>query len=75
MKLADAKEGQDFVVSSMADDDICLQALRFGIDTGTVIYVQKNITGGPVIVCKNQLEIAIGRQIAAAIEVESIPGS
>jgi Fe2+ transport system protein FeoA len=69
MKLAEAKEGRGFVVTHITGDDVTLQALRFGIDAGTAIFVEKNIAGGPVIICKNQLEIAIGREIAAAIEV------
>ncbi len=70
MKLAQAKEGCDFIVTAINGEDVCLQALRFGIDAGTLIFVEKNIVGGPVIVCKNQLEIAIGREIADAIEVQ-----
>jgi Fe2+ transport system protein FeoA len=69
MTLAEAKEGHDFVVTAVNGDSVSLHAMRFGIDAGTVVYVEKNIKGGPVIVCKNQLEIAIGREIARAIEV------
>jgi Fe2+ transport system protein FeoA len=70
MKLSEAAEGKHFEVTEITAQDIVLQALRFGIDTGTCVYVEQNIRGGPVIVCKNQLEIAIGREIAQAIEVE-----
>jgi Fe2+ transport system protein FeoA len=70
MKLSDATEGREFEVTLITDQEVVLHALRFGIDTGTRIIVEKNIRGGPVIVCKNQLEIAIGREIARAIEVE-----
>lgn len=73
MKLGEAQERAEFVVTTVEGEDVSLQALRFGIDVGTLIYVEKNIKGGPVIVCKNQLEIAIGREIANAIEVERSP--
>jgi Fe2+ transport system protein FeoA len=69
MKLGEAKEGQSCVVTAIVGDEVTIQAMRFGIDAGTAILVEKNIRGGPVIVCKNQLEIAIGREIADAIEV------
>lgn len=72
MKLSDAKEGQDFTVTAVNGSDITVQAMRFGIDEGTRIHVQKNIRGGPVIIAKNQLEIAIGRSIAEGIEVSSL---
>lgn len=70
MKLSDAVEGRQFEVIDISGQDVWVHAMRFGIDAGTVIYVEKNIRGGPVIVCKNQLEIAIGREIAQSIEVE-----
>lgn len=69
MTLADAKDGAVLIVLSTSDDEIGLQALRFGIDCGAEIEVQKNIRGGPVIVARNQMEIAIGREIAKNIEV------
>lgn len=67
--LAEAKDGQDLTVVSFSSDDIVVQALRFGIDEGSKIRVQKNIPGGPVIISKHHLEIAIGREIARAIVV------
>lgn len=69
MKLSDAKEGQKCTVVAIHGDDITMQATRFGIDSGTLIYIQKNIKGGPVVICKNELEIAIGRDIAKSIEI------
>jgi len=69
MKLTDAKDGQSLEIVEVDGDSASIQALRFGIDSGSRITVQKNISGGPVIVSKNQLEIAIGREIAAAITV------
>ncbi len=46
-----------------------LQALRFGVNPGSRIMVERKIPGGPVIVLKDQLEIAVGPEIALAIEV------
>lgn len=67
--LAEAKDGQSLTVIAFATEDIVIQALRFGLDEGSRIRVEKNIPGGPVIVSKHHLEIAIGREIARAIVV------
>lgn len=72
MTLADACDGDRLIVVSTGNDEISLQTLRFGIDSGAEIEVQKNIKGGPVIVSRNHLEIAIGREIAKNIEVSLI---
>jgi ferrous iron transport protein A len=69
MTLADAKEGDKLIVIGSKDDEVSMQTLRFGIDSGAEIEVEKNIRGGPVIVSRNHLEIAIGREIAKNIEV------
>jgi Fe2+ transport system protein FeoA len=69
MKLTEAKDGQTLEVLEVEGQAASMQALRFGIDAGSKITVQKNISGGPVIISKNQLEIAIGREIALAISV------
>lgn len=69
MKLSEAKDGQLLEVVAVDGDVASVHALRFGIDAGSKIVVQKNISGGPVIISKNQLEIAIGREIAVAITV------
>ncbi len=70
MTLSEAKDGQLLRVTGCASDEITCQALRFGIGEGSLVRVQKNITNGPVIVTKNQLEIALGRRLAQAISVE-----
>lgn len=69
MNLAEAKDGQELVVVEMADESVNKQALRFGIGKGSQIKVQKNIHKGPVIICRKQLEIAIGRELALQIKV------
>lgn len=69
MTLADAKDGDRLLVVSTTSDEISMQTLRFGIDSGSEIEVEKNIRGGPVIVMRNHLEIAIGREIAKNILV------
>lgn len=72
MTLADAKEGQLLTIENMREREIGWQAFRFGIEGGAKVHIQKNISGGPVIIVKNQLEIAIGRELAQNIEVSVI---
>jgi Fe2+ transport system protein FeoA len=67
--LTEAREGDILVVTGTRGEEVTMQALRFGINEGTEIQVHKKIPGGPVIISKNQLEIAIGPQIAVNIEV------
>ena len=69
MTLTDAREGQWLIVTGTGSSEVTYQALRFGIEEGAQIQVRKKIAGGPVIIARNQLEIAIGRQIALSIEV------
>ncbi len=70
MTLADAIEGNRFVIKATVGDDVTVQAQRFGIAAGAVITIEKNIPGGPVILSRNQMELAVGRQLALKIEVE-----
>lgn len=70
--LSEAKEGQNLTVRNITNEEITWQLLRFGLEEGSRIKVEKNIAGGPVIVSKNQLEIAIGRKIAQVIEAEPL---
>jgi Fe2+ transport system protein FeoA len=75
MTLAEALDGQKLIVVGIKSEDVLVQAVRFGIDEGANITVAKNIAGGPVVICKNQLEIAVGRDVARAIEVDLEPGN
>ncbi len=70
MTLADAIEGDKFVIKATVGDDVTVQAQRFGIAVGAIIKIEKNIPGGPVILSRNQMELAVGRQLALKIEVE-----
>jgi ferrous iron transport protein A len=71
MNLSDGKDGQWLIVTGTIGEEMTNQALRFGIGEGSRIQVQKNIPGGPIIISKNHLEIAIGRQLAKSIAVEA----
>jgi Fe2+ transport system protein FeoA len=70
MTLVEAKEGKNLIIKSTGNDELTNMALRFGIGVGSNITIVRKIPNGPVIVSRNELEIALGRQLALAIEVE-----
>jgi Fe2+ transport system protein FeoA len=72
MTLGEAREGRKFLIMHTADSAIEMQTTRFGIGKGSLVAIEKNIPGGPVIISRNQMELAIGRDIASQIMVEEI---
>ncbi len=62
MTLWEAKVGDWLEITALSDDDVALEALRYGIDEGSRIKLTAKLPGGPVVIAKNQLEIALGRQ-------------
>lgn len=67
--LSDSHDGDNVEVVDTGAEEITVQALRFGLDAGSLMQVVKNIRGGPVIIARNHLELAIGREIAKNIKV------
>ena len=69
MKLSDAKVGFTFEVISISNEKLLSDALRFGIETNSRLKVIAKLPGGPVVIQKEELQIAIGKNLAEAIEV------
>ncbi len=72
MYLDKCRRGQVVKIASIADSHIRAQAIRFGIAEGEVVHCEEIIPAGPVVVRKNNQEIAIGRGLARKIEVELV---
>ena len=72
MTLAEAKEGSRLVVTSTRSEEVTMQAIRFGIGQGAKIDITKNIKGGPVILSCNEMELAVGRELAFLLDVSEI---
>ncbi|TDO94688.1 ferrous iron transport protein A [Halanaerobium saccharolyticum] len=70
MTLAEVQKGQKFIISDISDDNIRVQALRFGISEDAGLFCEEKIPGGPVIIKRQYQEIAIGRNLAKNIKVE-----
>jgi Fe2+ transport system protein FeoA len=45
-------------------------ALRLGISAGETLTLAAKIPGGPLVVTRGDMEIALGREICKGIEVE-----
>lgn len=70
MVLADVNRGDKFQISSINNEEVRAQALRFGISEGANILCEEKIPGGPVIIKRNLQEIAVGRRLAENITIE-----
>ncbi|ADL13457.1 FeoA family protein [Acetohalobium arabaticum] len=70
MTLADVKRGDEFQITTIPEENVRAQALRFGISEGSEVSCAEKVPGGPVIVARNLQEIAVGRNLAEQIAVE-----
>ncbi|TLM98315.1 ferrous iron transport protein A, partial [bacterium] len=55
-----------------ADSMVRAQAIRFGISEGEVVRCEQVVPAGPVVLKKNNQEIALGRGLASKIRVELV---
>ncbi|PKM81846.1 MAG: ferrous iron transport protein A [Firmicutes bacterium HGW-Firmicutes-14] len=72
MSLDKCRKGQTVKIIFIGNSDVKAQAIRFGISEGEIVNCMEVIPTGPVVVRKNNQEIAIGRRLACQIEVELI---
>jgi len=70
MTLDMAKRGQILKIVNIPDATVRAQAIRFGISEGEVVMCSEVIPSGPVILRKNNQEIALGRGLARQITVD-----
>ncbi len=62
--------GARVFIRRITDPQTALMAVRLGIAEGETLSVHRKVPGGPVIVCRGKVEIALGRDICQYIEVE-----
>jgi ferrous iron transport protein A len=70
VNLESAPKNHLLEVVSIAQSKLQEDAIRFGIGQGEVVSIINKLPGGPIIIQKNQQQIAIGRELANAIEVK-----
>jgi Fe2+ transport system protein FeoA len=72
LRLTDIRRGQKAKIISMPAGYIKVQAIRLGLTEGVTIICKEYIPSGPVIVCRNRVIVAIGRELAEKIQVEAL---
>ena len=70
MNLYEAQNKFVLEVVSISDDRLLNDAYRFGIEKGEEIKVINKLPNGPIVIQKNQQQIAIGKELAKAIQVK-----
>ena len=72
MTLADVTRGQTIRIRAIEAAEVRTQALRLGLGVGATAVCQTVIPRGPIVLARSRQEIAIGRDLAHAIEVELV---
>ena len=72
MNLEDAPKKKILEIISINQEKLSEDAMRFGIEDGECVQIINKLPGGPIVIQKNQQQIAIGRELAKAIVVRLI---
>lgn len=70
LTLDQGQVGDRLQVCHISDPETATVAMRLGIATGEVLELISRVPGGPVVVRRGKIEIALGRQLCRFIEVE-----
>lgn len=70
MNLEGAPKKSILEIVSINQEKLSEDAMRFGIECGECVQIINKLPGGPIVIQKNQQQIAIGRELAKAIEVK-----
>lgn len=69
LTLEQAKVGETLLVYRITDPETATIAMRLGISEGESFFLASKIPGGPVVIRRGAVEIALGRELCRAIEV------
>lgn len=70
MTLEQAERGDRLIIKDIADPEVKVKAIRFGVTEGAEITCAEKLPSGPIVIRKGRQEIAIGRRLAQRILVE-----
>ncbi|HEY9745994.1 MAG TPA: FeoA family protein [Oculatellaceae cyanobacterium] len=70
LTLEQAKVGDVLLIRRIADPVTSTVAMRLGISEGEVLELASKVPGGPVVIRRGAVEIALGRELCRQIEVE-----
>jgi Fe2+ transport system protein FeoA len=68
--LDQAQVGSILLVKKVIDEETATIALRLGISEGEQLHLASKVPGGPLVIRRGALEIALGRELCKGIEVE-----
>ncbi len=69
MRLSEVGRGRRVAVVNVADPRLRPQAARLGIQAGALLLIKVVVPHGPVVVQTGPVTVAVGRRLAAGIEV------
>ena len=72
MTLEQANVGDRVVVGAIADPETATMAMRLGIAEGAELTLVSKVPGGPVVVQRGKVEIALGRALCKDIGVSKV---
>lgn len=61
--------GQQVSIHRFMDAEMSVLAMRFGLNEGAVVELCAKPPGGPLVLRKGSLEVALGRKLCQKIEV------
>lgn len=67
--LDTVRRGEEFEIVDVADENMRVHALRFGMAEGSRVSCVTKIPAGPVVLRSGRQEIAVGRSLARCITV------
>ena len=70
MNLEDAPKKINLEIIAINQEKLSSDAMRFGIEPGESVRIINKLPGGPIVIQRNEQQIAIGRELARAIEVK-----
>lgn len=70
LTLEKAKVGDTLLIRRITDPETALTAMRLGVLEGEVLELASKIPGGPVVIRRGAVEIALGRELCRGIIVE-----
>lgn len=73
LTLEHAKTGSRLRICKIADTETATIAMRLGISEGEIVELASKIPGGPLVIRRGKVEIALGRALCKDIEVEVAP--
>jgi Fe2+ transport system protein FeoA len=68
--LEQAKVGDTLLIKSITDPETATVALRMGIAEGETLKLASKVPGGPLVIQRGAIEIALGRELCRSIQVE-----